>query len=454
MNKTDKNNAQVMDTLGHAYLLTEELGQGGQGSVWRTDYPKVLIKQLSTSSAEQLHHWMEQLSWLMRQDLDGLHIAKPLALLKAPDAGYVMELMDGLVELTGLLERVHEEGIDGFLQSGGLARRLELLKKLATTLALLHARGMMFGDLSPDNIYVSSAVEYAELWLIDCDNISFEARPCRALYTPDYGAPELIAGRAEFSTRTDTWSFAVIAFQLLTGNHPFKGDMVNDGEPELEAQALAGELPWIGHPDDTSNISSRGIPLDLTSTGKLAQLFGRCFETGLTNPLARPSMAEWLEAIVEAAERIIDCTSCTSTYLLNPTQTCPFCEHMLEPDHVLFSEYQFIPPEHLPDWHERSKADSWLKTGRVALLQPGRPLALRRSIPSMWANESLTPFVNVMISGGKLAFQPADMPLTLQRAGQLVQVSKAMSIDPQVGPDYFLHVGKLNEPHMVWRFKW
>ena len=56
MNKTDKNNAQVMDTLGHAYLLTEELGQGGQGSVWRTDYPKVLIKQLSTSSAEQLHH--------------------------------------------------------------------------------------------------------------------------------------------------------------------------------------------------------------------------------------------------------------------------------------------------------------------------------------------------------------------------------------------------------------
>jgi DNA-binding helix-hairpin-helix protein with protein kinase domain len=454
MNKADNHTRQVTDSLGHTYHLTDKLGQGGQGSVWRTDQPQVLIKQLSTRTDEQRQRWMEQLSWLMRQDLDGLHLAKPLALLKAPEAGYVMELMDGLSALTGMLEQVKDEGVEGFLHSGGLARRLALLKQLATTLALLHARGMMFGDLSPDNIYVSSKVEHAELWLIDCDNISVETSPCRALYTPDYGAPELIAGQADFSTRTDVWSFAVIAFQLLTGNHPFKGDFVNDGEPDLEEQALAGKLPWIGHSSDPLNTSSRGIPLSLTTTGKLALLFSRCFEAGLADPLARPSMAQWLEAIVEAAERTIHCSECASTYLLNPAKTCPFCDHVLEPDHVLFSEFQFLPPEHLPDWHQPSPADSWLKTGRVMLLQAGRVLALRRSIPSMWTSETQTPLTTVTLTDGKLTFTPLDVPLTLQRATQVVQLAKPVALERQPGPPYVLHVGKLDEPHMAWRFTW
>jgi DNA-binding helix-hairpin-helix protein with protein kinase domain len=439
MNKAETPTRQVTDSLSHTYLLTDKLGQGGQGSVWRTDQPQVLIKQLSARTAEQRERWIDHLAWLMRQDLDGLHLAKPLALLKAPDAGYVMELMDGLSALTGMLEQVKDEGTEGFLHSGGLARRLALLKQLATTLALLHARGMMFGDLSPDNVYISSSVEHAELWLIDCDNISVETSPCRALYTPDYGAPDLCA---------------VIAFQLLTGNHPVKGDFVNDGEPDLEAQALAGKLPWIGHSSDTLNVSSRGIPLSLTATGKLALLFSRCFEAGLTDPLARPSMAEWLEAIVEASERAIHCSACASTYLLNLSKTCPFCDHPLEPDHVLFSEFQFLPPEHLPDGHPPSPADSWLKTGRVMLLQAGRALALRRSIPSMWASEAQTPLTTLSLADGKLTLTPLDVPLTLQRAAQVVHLAKPIVLERQPGPAYVLHVGKLDEPHMAWRFTW
>lgn len=454
MNQADTTTSQVTDTFGHTYRLTDELGQGGQGTVWRTDQPQVLVKQLTAHADNERQRWMEHLSWLMRQDLDGLHIAKPLVLLKAPDAGYVMELMDGLTALTGLLEQVKEEGVEGFLHSGGVARRLALLKQLATTLALLHARGMLFGDLSPDNIYVSSTIEHAELWLIDCDNISVEASPCRALYTPDYGAPELITGRAEFSTRTDVWSFAVIAFQLLTDNHPLKGDIVNDAEQELEAQALAGTLPWIGHASDTVNASSRGMPLALTTTGKMALLFSRCFEAGLVDPLARPSMAEWLEALVEASERTISCSACTSTYLLNAAKTCPFCDHVLEPDHVLFSEYQFIPTEHLPDWHTHSANDNWVRTGRVVLLQSAHALTLRRSIPSMWASEALTPLATVSLAEGKLKLEPLDVPLTLQRATQGVRIAKPIVLERQGGPDYILHVGRVDAPHMAWRFTW
>jgi len=458
MSETRAKQKEVTDVFGHTYVLTEKLGQGGQGVVWKTDNPKVLVKGFTDKDPDQRSRWLDQISWLMRQDLVGLHIARPVALLKAPRAGYVMELMDGLIPLTQLLESVSEEGVEGFLQSGGLARRLQLLKKLATTLALLHARGMMYGDLSPDNIYVSSEVENTELWLIDCDNISFESKPCRVLYTPDYGAPELVMGQAEFSTLTDIWSFAVIAYRLLTGNHPFKGDMVSYGEPELEEQALRGELPWIGHPEDSSNVSECGIPQAMVTTSKLARHFSRCFEDGLADPLERPSMADWLEALHEAGERIVHCQACTSTYLFNRDQACPFCSHELESGFVLLSEYLFIPPDNLPDWHEQNSRDSWVKTGRVVILQDGGEISLRRNIPSMWACESLEPLANIALSDGSLRLDPLSSLVSIQREGKVVPVPKPMRLKAelrgQVDTDYLLHVGEMTGPHMVWRFQW
>jgi serine/threonine protein kinase len=449
---------EVTDVFGHTYVLTEKLGQGGQGVVWKTDNPKVLIKGFIDKDPDLRRRWLDQKSWLMRQDLADLHIAKPVALLKAPRAGYVMELMDGLISLTQMLERVSEKGIEGFLQDGGLARRLQLLKKLATTLALLHARGMMYGDLSPDNIYISSEIENTELWLIDCDNISFESKPCRALYTPDYGAPELVKGQAEFSTLTDIWSFAVIAYRLLTGNHPFKGDMVSYGEPELEEQALRGELPWIGHPEDSSNVSECGIPQAIVTTSKLARHFSQCFEDGLVDPLERPSMADWLEALHEAEERIVHCQSCASSYLFNREQACPFCSHALEPEFVMLSEYMFIPPDNLPDWHEQNSRGSLVKTGRVVILQTGGEIALRRNIPSMWVSESLEPLVNIALSDGCLHLDPLSSQVSIQRGGKVDPVPKLIKLKAelrgQVDADYLLHVGEMSGPHMVWRFQW
>lgn len=61
------------------------------------------------------------------------------------------------------------------------------------------------------------------MWLIDCDNLSYAVRESSLqLYTPDYGAPELLRDEGGISTYTDVWSFAVMAFQLLTVLHPLK----------------------------------------------------------------------------------------------------------------------------------------------------------------------------------------------------------------------------------------
>jgi serine/threonine protein kinase len=394
----------------------------------------------------------------MRQDLAGLNIARPVALLDAPRVGYLMELMDGLAPLTQLLEIVAEEGVEGYLRSGSLARRLQLLAKLASTLSLLHARGMAFGDLSPDNIYVSAELEHTELWLIDCDNISFESQPCRALYTPDYGAPELVRGHAEFSSLTDIWSFAIIAYRLLTGNHPLKGDMVNYSEPEFEVQALRGELPWIGHADDSRNATDCGIALCSVATGRLTKLFALCFEKGITEPTERPSMASWLEAVHEASERIVHCPACASSYLFNREGCCPFCEEVLTAGYVLFEEFQFIPPGQLPEWHEKAPGDSLVKTGRFVVLQPDHSLVLRANIPSHWYTESLPPLVHLEFSEQGLWIDPLQSEVAIQRESKVNQVPKRMKLKEELRGSsnawFWLHIGEMDQPHLLWRFKW
>jgi len=454
MSTTSTKLHEVMDISGHTYVLTEKLGKGGQGVVWKTDNPKVLVKGFTAKDQTQRERWLEQIAWLMRQDLAVLNIARPLALLRAPRAGYVLELMDGLIPLTRLLESFAVDGVDGYLLRGGLARRVQLLMKLASTLSLLHSRGMAFGDLSPDNIYVSAETEHAELWLIDCDNISFESQPCRALYTPDYGAPELVRGQADFSTLTDIWSFAVIAYQLLTGNHPFKGDMVSSGEPALEEQALRGDLPWIDHSEDRSNATECGIALGTVATGKLTQLFALCFEQGLTEPTERPSMAYWLEALHQVNERVVHCQACTSSYLFNRECSCSFCGTALAENFVLFNEYHFIPLDQL-DSKDKGSLD---KTGRFAVLQPDCKLVLRANIPSQWYSESSPPLLQLEISDDGLWIEPLQSKVAIQRESKINQVPRRMKLNAELrgasNAEFLLHVGDLAKPHLLWRFKW
>ena len=47
-----------------------------------------------------------------------------------------------------------------------------------------------------------------------------------SVYTPGYGAPEVVQGRDQSRPRTDCWAFAVMTFKLLALCHPFIGNKV------------------------------------------------------------------------------------------------------------------------------------------------------------------------------------------------------------------------------------
>ncbi|EKN3588263.1 protein kinase [Yersinia enterocolitica] len=287
-----------------------------------------------------------------------------------------------------------EESLADYLRQGGLRRRIRILCQLARTLNQLHARGMLYGDLSPSNIFVSDDPRHAETWLIDCDNISLTAHHNLTLHTVDYGAPEVVRGESLLSSLTDVWSFAVIAWQLLTHNHPFKGELVSNGPPEMEEAAMRGEYPWINDAQDDANHCFVNLPPELIAHSALPTLFARCFEQGRFEPHERPGMAEWLEALSAVDERLFTCDSCGgSTLLAEEAESandavCFYCDSPADRLLVRFSEY-------VTEQQDGSNPDTktLIATGRNVWLQPGHRVELKRLLPSFiydhWPSDHL-----------------------------------------------------------------
>ncbi|MCX5689535.1 MAG: hypothetical protein NTV94_07080, partial [Planctomycetota bacterium] len=213
-----------------------------------------------------------------------------------------------------------------YLDTGGLRRRLKVCGRAATALAMLHAKGLCYGDVSPANIFVSSVTTSDTVYLIDADNVRYESSPNnQPVYTPGFGAPEVVARRGFVSTLTDAHGLAVVTFATLALVHPLLGDLVEDGDPDLEEQALAGLLPWIDHPTDPANRSRRGIQeRDVVLSGNLRTLAGQAFGDGLSDPRKRPSASEWAESLDRASRNCLTCSSCKATFYRN-AESCPWC---------------------------------------------------------------------------------------------------------------------------------
>lgn len=349
-------NRVLLDAKGTRYTLVGEMGEGAQGKVCTTDIPGVLIKVLHGTGTQKHKEWSEHVQWLMRQDLTELNLARPLEILVKPENvhAYVMELMDGLLPLEEILSKTHqsllENSLNGFTQTGGLKRRLLLLRELANTLNRLHSKGFAYGDLSPANIFVSSSVKYHQLWLIDCDNICISERSGFGhIFTPGYGAPEVIRGDSGVNMLTDSWSFAALAFKLLTNNHPFLSGLgMEEAEEEDGAsdtfteQAARGVFPWIYDDKDDSNAWDKsGLLWELATTPLMRQLFHRCFGLSREDLTERPLMGEWYNALNEACTRLLVCTApnCGQAFLYHNDKTCHFCDEKSDPKNHLLLRY-------------------------------------------------------------------------------------------------------------------
>ncbi len=376
---------EYVDEYQNVHIQDKVLGQGGQGVVFRTKDPDLAIKLVTDESGtpvtdeESVERYSKRFKRVRLLPLpESLNISVPAALLQN-NAGYVMQLLSEMVPFSHFwldgksAEKIGPDDIPAWLsampeneakkivhyyRTGGLRRRLHALYKCASLLARLHGNGMVYGDISPNNIFISEGLDDSSVWLIDADNIRFEITAGGSVvYTPKYGAPELVQGKDGGRPSSDCHAFAVVAFYLLSLIHPFVGkkvDGTDDGDwadeenddEDIEDKAYAGLFPWVDDQDDDSNSSDSGLPRALLLTEKLTTLFEDTFGLGRTSPLLRPTIYHWPEALAQAADMTVTCPGCSMSYyysFIHPEtkgHNCPYCKTQ-RPQVLILESYRW-----------------------------------------------------------------------------------------------------------------
>ena len=338
----------VVDENGQKHQLAEKLGQGGQGAVWKTADPHIIVKmKIDPITGEpvidekEYDKYKAGLDEVRTLDLpESIHVAKVASILQRPYCGYTMRMLTNMKSVKYWIRSFGKNAVlpEFFRETGGLRYRLGFLSEAAGIFAKLNYHSIVYADLSPDNLFVSVDNQAGQVWLIDADNMRYFFSVNRQIMTPGYGAPEVVAGGLN-TLESDEYTFAILAHEILTLNSPFDGKMLSETGDGWDVSSTGGSeetveyVPWIYDPVDTRNAVAPGMGLspDLVMTDKMKELFYRNFsEEGQKNPASRPSMREWFEELRRAKSLVISCEHCGNTYFMKSPkkEACPFCKKM------------------------------------------------------------------------------------------------------------------------------
>ena len=216
-----------------SYRLTERLGKGGMGEVWRAT-PRLLARpaaikllQSSTGNAAEGDMAMRRFEReaQVTSQLRSPHTVELWDFGVAGDGRfyYVMELLDGL-DLDALVKRHGPVSAE---------RAIFLLRQVCHSLAEAEAHGLVHRDIKPANILVCryggehDFVKVLDFGIVKIthtqsrDAIATQENVLRG--TPAFIAPEQVLS-GEIDSRADIYSVGCVAYWLLTGDLVFRGD--------------------------------------------------------------------------------------------------------------------------------------------------------------------------------------------------------------------------------------
>ena len=224
------------------YRVLSLLGHGGMGSVWLAERAdglftrQVALKLIHPALKSRV---MSERFTREREILASLNHPNIARLL---DAGFAE---DGQSYLA--LDYVAGTPVTTYCDERRLPvrERLELFRQILSAVQYAHAHLVIHRDLKPANILVT---DEGQVQLLDFGIAKLltegEAKETeltqmggRAL-TPDYAAPEQIAG-APITTAADVYALGVMLYELLTGERPYK--LKRDSRGALEEAILQAD---------------------------------------------------------------------------------------------------------------------------------------------------------------------------------------------------------------------
>ncbi len=332
--------------IGESYVVVRLLGEGGSGQVYlcRDEW-------LDRHVAIKLFHRGSDVS-AFEAELDALVALNHPNLLSVFDRGLHRDsrnyIVTAFIAGPSLRDLLVSDGAFGYAETH------RLLRDLASGLEALHQRGIVHGDLKPENVLLRPLhdAHYAPV-IIDLGfSGERDSRPERLAASPAYVAPERLVGGA-MGPACDIYALALIAFEMITGGAPMaRNDLAATVHAHLSAQRptlphRGAESAW---PDGLESALQAGMALDPNrrprSATALVESIHRALEPHLVDVVSArcPSCAR---ANIDAGDY---CSDCGVQAL--PTR-CPSCGNGTDPcsstrclhcDRSLFSQR---PPRRL-----------------------------------------------------------------------------------------------------------
>jgi serine/threonine-protein kinase len=273
----------VPGTMVGEYCVERLVGEGGMGQVYGAVHPvigkraaiKVLLPEICRNRQMVERFVMEARAV---NQIGHPNIVDVFAFGALPDGRQymVMEWLRG----ESLSDRLHR-GLPA------LGDSCDILLGVAAALDAAHEKGIIHRDLKPHNVYLVEVksskplVKLLDFGLVkltgpEDDGRIERTRSGSVLGTPAYMSPEQALGRT-VDTRSDNYSFGVLAFQMITGRLPF-----------LEDTAMGLMVAHMQQPPTVPSSVAPNIPpeLDHLILGLLAK-----------DPNHRPTMAQSMEML-------------------------------------------------------------------------------------------------------------------------------------------------------------
>jgi predicted Ser/Thr protein kinase len=232
-------------TIG-GFKVLGVLGKGGMGEVYQgeTDGKSVALKILPEDLAQKSDFLsrFEREASIMRS-LDHPNIVKLVSSGEQDNVHYLaMEYVQG-TDLSSRLSRTgkmtYEDGC-------------VLLRELAAALDHAHLHGLVHRDIKASNVLLRGddppQVLLTDFGIAKIKDATTRYTASGAIGTIDYMAPEQIMAAKEVDKRADIYALGIMAYEILTGELPFKGGaarvmFAHLQQPPPDACDVVAEIP-------------------------------------------------------------------------------------------------------------------------------------------------------------------------------------------------------------------
>src|SRR5271156_2363354 len=257
------------------WSLVERLGIGGYGEAWRARHDKTHEERVFKFALD------ETSLGTLKREITAFRILND----SLGGGGQIVRLLDwNLEQMPYFTEAEHIGGgslIDWAKTRGGLAsiplaERIEVVAKVATALAAVHAVGMLHKDLRPSNIFVKPVAGqpgdiaiggFGSAAVLDAgqvDRLGITRLGFTETIVPSghnataslYRAPETLDG-APFTVKSDNYALGVILYQILMSD--FHKAMPPGWRDSIEDELLREDLALVAESNPSLRLADAEV---------------------------------------------------------------------------------------------------------------------------------------------------------------------------------------------------